>query len=242
MIFAPFSEEIAKGSFLLYSINSKKFDNITDGLVYGGAIGLGFGMTENFVYFLTYGDSVSSWMQIVIIRSLFSAVMHCISTATFGAFLAIAKFQLSVKKNILPIIGILLAILIHFTWNSSVSFEGTFFYGFLFMLILILAFVFLFRVTLNNEKKIIEKELLEESELNLIPVSHVKILSSHLRFRSGWIDERIRKQYVGNAIRLAFRKNQFRKIENSQDEFYSSDIENIRGLIRTILSNNFSRG
>ena len=130
IIFAPFSEEVAKGSFLLFTINSRKFDNITDGLVYGSAIGLGFGMTENFIYFLTYGNSPESWFQIVVIRSLFSALMHCVSTGSFGALIAISKFSSSSMKNILPFLGLTLAIFIHFSWNVLVSFQNTFFYGF----------------------------------------------------------------------------------------------------------------
>ena len=49
---APVVEETTKGFFLFLMVANKKFDNITDGIVYGGAIGLGFGMTENFFYFV----------------------------------------------------------------------------------------------------------------------------------------------------------------------------------------------
>ena len=73
ILVAPFVEEITKGLFLLIVFSSKKFDNVTDGLVYGGAIGLGFGMTENFLYFVAFGGtSFSAWLTIVIIRTLFS--------------------------------------------------------------------------------------------------------------------------------------------------------------------------
>lgn len=236
IIFAPFSEEIAKGSFLLFTINSKKIDNITDGIVYGGAIGLGFGMTENFIYFLTYGNSLESWLQIVIIRSLFSAVMHCISTASFGAILAISKFSSPVAKNSLPFLGLTLAILIHVAWNSFVSFQDTFLYGLLFMIFLIIVFFFVFRLAINNEKKVIEQELLEESEMNLIPPTHIKILSSHLRFRRGWIDENIRSHYSRFAIKLAFNKNQYKRVNDSLREYYALEIEKNREAIRSLLS------
>lgn len=239
IIFAPLSEEIAKGAFLLYTVNSKKFDNITDGLLYGGVIGLGFGMTENFLYFLTYGDTPINWIYLVVIRSLFSALMHCISTGTFGAFLALAKFSSKFGKNILPLVGLLTAIFIHFMWNTSISFSDTYLYGFLFMIFIILFFIFIFRLSVNNEKKIIERELLEESLLGLIPKEHIKILSSHLRFRKGWIDERIRKLYSRFAIRLALNKDLFRKAKDLNKLYYSSEIEKNREAIRSLLSNNF---
>ncbi len=240
VIFAPISEEAAKGIFLLYTLNSKKFDNITDGLVYGGAIGLGFGMTENFIYFIAYGDTLHSWIQLVLIRSLFSAVMHMISTATLGAFLAMAKFSLSRLRIILPVAGLILAMTIHFIWNSTVSFENYILFGFLFMIILISFFFSVFRLTINNEKKIIEKELEEESILNLIPRAHIKILSTHLRFRRGWIDERIRKLYISCTVKLAFRKNQIKNSSGSSREYYESEIKQLRGLINSMLRNNSS--
>ncbi len=239
IIFAPLSEEIAKGAFLLYSINSKKFDNITDGLLYGGVIGLGFGMTENFLYFLTYGNTPLNWLYLVVIRSLFSALMHCISTGTLGAFLALAKFSSNFGKNTLPLAGLFTAIFIHFMWNTTVSFSDTFLFGFLYMIFLILFFIFVFRLSVNNEKKIIERELLEESMLGLIPKEHIKILSSHLRFRSGWIDERIRKLYSRFAIRLAFNKNLFKKAKDLNKLYYSSEIEKNREAVRSLLSNNY---
>ena len=238
IIFAPLSEEIAKGAFLLYSINSKKFDNITDGLVYGGVIGLGFGMTENFFYFMTYGDTPINWIYLVIIRSLFSAVMHCIATGTFGAFLAMAKYSSRLGKNTLPFVGLALAIFIHFLWNLSVSFSDTYLFGFLFMFFLILFFIFVFRLSIFNEKKIIVRELLEESKLGFIPEQHVRILSSHLRFRKGWIDERNRKLYSRFAIRLAFNKYLYKKVNDPDKIFYNFEIENNRQAIQSLLANN----
>lgn len=238
IIFAPFIEEIAKGSLLLFTILSRKFDNITDGLVYGGAIGLGFGMTENFIYFLTYGNSLETWFQIVLIRSLFSAMMHCVSTGFFGALLAIARFSSKNMKISFPFLGLFIAMLIHFLWNAFVSVQNTFFYGFLFMFLLVLFFFMIFMICINNEKKIIERELLEESKMNIIPETHIKILSSHLRFRRGWIDESIRTHYSRFAIRLAFSKNQYKLVKDSSKDYYALEIQKYRNAVRSFLSTN----
>jgi RsiW-degrading membrane proteinase PrsW (M82 family) len=235
-VFAPFSEELSKGLFLLYSINSKQFDNITDGLVYGAAIGLGFGMTENFIYYVAFGTNLESWLYIVVVRTFFSGLMHCIATGIFGAFLGKAKYSTGLIKYILPFAGLALAMFIHFMWNISVSFEDTYFYGFLFMTVLILLFILAFKFSLAQEQKIIESELLEESSFGLIPKSHVIILSSNLRFRKGWIAENIRKSYSGIAVRLAFRKNQFRNCSSNLKGSISLDIEKNREAIRYLLS------
>lgn len=238
IIFAPFSEEIAKAFFLFFTIKSNKFDNITDGLVYGGAIGLGFGMTENFIYFLTYGNSPETWFQIVVIRSLFSAVMHCISTGSFGAILAISKFSSLSMKNLLPFSGLTLSIFIHFAWNTLVSFDETYFYGFIFMLFLVLLFYIVLQLSIINERRIIERELLDESKMNVLPENHIKILSSHLRFRRGWVDESIRVLYSRYAIRLAFSKNQYKLAKDSSKEYYALQIEKNRDAVRALLSTN----
>jgi len=238
IIFAPISEEIAKGIFLLWSVNSKKFDNITDGLVYGGAIGLGFGMTENFTYFITYGDTFSSWLYLVFVRSLFSAVMHMISTATFGAFLGMAKFNLKTIRSLLPVTGLLLAILFHFCWNLFVSFPSTFWFGFAFMMGLIIYFFLLFKYAIRKEKEIIENELLEESELLNFPKDHIKIISSPLRFRKGWVDEKIRKQYFRTAIRLAFKKMQSKNSIGYLKAINEYEVELLRNTIRNFFSIN----
>jgi len=60
-------------------------------------------MTENFLYFITYQSSVSAWVTMVIVRTLFSAVMHCAATATLGAFLGYAKFKSVYFKNDFPL-------------------------------------------------------------------------------------------------------------------------------------------
>ncbi|MBM4171380.1 MAG: PrsW family intramembrane metalloprotease [Ignavibacteria bacterium] len=238
VLFAPISEEIAKGIFLFFIINSRKFDNITDGLVYGGAIGLGFGMTENFTYFISYGDTLSSWLYLVIIRSVFSAVMHGISTGIFGAFLGYAKFNIKRINIMFPFVGIIIAIFIHGAWNLSVSFNETFLYGFIMMFFLILSYFTLFRISITKERSLIIEELNEEAGNNLIPVEHVKIISSSARFKIGWIKEDIRKQYFRSAIKLAFLK---RKKKNSKEHLnimYDNYIESFRDKIRTLLAQN----
>lgn len=236
IIFAPFAEEIAKGVFLLWTVNSRKFDNLTDGIVYGSAIGLGFGMTENFTYFLSYGDTFASWLYLVIVRSLFSAVMHCIATATFGAFLAIFKFSKHPLRSILPFAGMLIAMLIHFLWNASVSFDGNYFYGLLFMILLIIIFIMTIKLSVHYENVIIKSELNEESELGILPQNHVMILASNLRFRKGWIDEEIRTKYINAVVKLAFRKYQLKNSTNKNQNFYEEQISLYRYTIPKILS------
>ena len=236
MFLAPFVEEITKGVFLFITIRNRKFDNVTDGIVYGGAIGLGFGMTENFLYFINFGTSLSGWLTIVVIRTLFSAVMHCLATATFGAFLAYSKFKSTIYKIIFAAAGLLLAILLHAAWNISVSFESTALLGLLFMVFSVAIFLSIFSISITGEKKIIYTELLEEAENGLIPIEHLSILNSHRRNNPGWVDESIRKLYIRVATTLAFRKMQLKNSKGLSRVYYEDDIEYYRNFIQNLLT------
>ena len=233
---APFVEEITKGIFLFITVRNIKFDNMTDGIVYGGAIGLGFGMTENFLYFIAYGSTISEWVSIVIIRTLFSAVMHCVSTATFGAFLGYAKFNDGGTKAFLTFVGLCIAMFIHFAWNFSVSFESTQLLGFLFMIITVAIFIIVYNISIMSERKIIYNELKDEANRGLIPVNHLNILNSNYRNTTGWIDESIRKLYVRAATTLAFRKVQLREAKGKSKNYYEKDVEYYRDFISNLLS------
>lgn len=237
IVVAPIVEEITKGFFLLITIANRKFDNLTDGIVYGGAIGLGFGMTENFLYFISFAESVSNWVILVIIRSLFSAVMHCVSTATLGAFWRFAKFKPNTKKIFYAFVGLFIAMVIHSVWNFTLSFEKMAPLGFLFLFISIIIFVTTFSLSLNSERKIMYTELKEESDNGLIPPLHLDILSSSQRERKGWWDEKSRNIYIKAATTLAFRKVQLRNSNGLSKQYYERDVENYRIFISNLLSN-----
>lgn len=237
ILIAPLVEETTKGFFLFLMVANKKFDNMTDGIVYGGAIGLGFGMTENFFYFIFFTQTLSDWLSIVIIRTLFSGVMHCVSTGTLGAFLGYAKFKPKLIKITFPLYGLGIAIFIHFLWNLSVSFEATTIPGFLFMIVTIVIFITVFSISLLGEKRIIYRELLTETETGVIPNEHLFILNSGKRNTPGWIDESVRKLYIRAATALAFRKMQARNSSGLSKNYYDEDIEHYRNFIRNLLSN-----
>lgn len=237
VVVAPVVEEITKGFFLLIIISNRKFDNITDGIVYGGAIGLGFGMTENFLYFISFAESVQSWIMLVIIRSLFSAVMHCVSTATLGAFLGYAKFKPKLQKVFYGLLGLLIAILIHSTWNFTLNYKSIAPLGFLFLFISIIIFIAAFSISVRSERKIIYNELKEEVDRGLIPELHLNILSSPSREKKGWLDERIRKVYINSATTLAFRKVQLKNSNGESKLFYQREVDNYRVFIKNLLLN-----
>lgn len=239
VITAPLVEESTKGVFLLLMSLSKRFDGGVDGAVLGGAIGLGFGMTENFMYFLSYGTTPASWLMLVIIRTLFSAVMHCLSTATFGACIGYAKFKPFIYKVILIPTGFFLAVFLHFSWNLSVSFEDTTIFGFLFLILYMFVTFAIFQISLYFEGKTILKELRDEANLGLIPPDHLNhIPYVSRRFRHGWCPTGVdQKNYVKTATSLALRKNQCKNTRGNLQKSYVRDVENLRYQIQLMFYN-----
>ncbi len=239
VIIAPIVEEIAKGMYLIKSYTKNYFDDITDGLVYGGAIGLGFGMTENIMYFTQYGDTLTHWVSLVFTRTIFSAVMHAISTAAFGAFLAKSKFTLSPLKFVYPFIGLIIAMSIHFTWNFIVTYDYTFLIGILFMFLLIITFFIIFRLSLNSERKIISTELANEF-LQLRIMKNLNEIYNGKKFNLILNDKIQNKLFQNFATKLAFRKFQLRNTSGKRQKFYFDEVELYRNRLKILLDKNLT--
>lgn len=235
---APFVEEIMKGVFLFWTSRSRHFDNITDGVVYGVAIGLGFGMTENFLYFLG-ASTAEEWMFLVIIRSLFSAVMHGMATGVLGAFIGLTAFQHRSKAWVLRPFGLLLAMLMHAFWNFSVSIDSPAAtgLGLFFIVLSLVVILILFQVSLRAEQRLLLKHLSEESALGLIPADHLRYIPyTGRRKMAGWLPPFVnRTEYIRSATRLAFRKSQVPYCVGTKQEAFNAEIAMLRERIVAML-------
>jgi RsiW-degrading membrane proteinase PrsW (M82 family) len=133
-ISAPPVEEGAKGLALLAAFALSgwaarrfgvlEFEGVTDGIVYGAAIGIGFALAEDIWYMIgsllehgyAAGESV-----FLMRRDFFGPMMplHAISTAAFGAGLGLATWSRRWIARIgFPILGFIVAMLIHATRNG----------------------------------------------------------------------------------------------------------------------------
>ncbi|MBE2281376.1 MAG: PrsW family intramembrane metalloprotease [Ignavibacteriaceae bacterium] len=234
VILAPLLEESFKAIFLIFLFYNKVFDNLTDGLVYGGAIGLGFGMTENFGYLLDV-DTLGELISLAFIRNVFTILLHAVATGCVGAFLGEYKFK---KKGTLGRAiakGLLPAILIHFFWNYSVV--STYFValGIVMLLGVVIAFIIIMKKSIESESTMILNQLHEEAANGLIPFEHVSRLSSSLRKEKYWIKEEIRNLYIETATTLAFRKGQQENADLYDKKVLEFEIEQLREKIRKIL-------
>ncbi|NLE76336.1 MAG: PrsW family intramembrane metalloprotease [Chloroflexi bacterium] len=93
----PLVEESVKGLALvgLIFFFRHEFDGTLDGIVYGGLVGFGFAMTENFFYFaqafLSAGPT--QWVLVVILRGIVFGLNHAFFTALFGAAVGYARHR-----------------------------------------------------------------------------------------------------------------------------------------------------
>src|SRR6266849_4477079 len=128
VISAPIVEESSKALILLILFLWKKdeFDGIVDGIVYAGMVGLGFAMTENVLY---YGRAVQGGAGaltfIFILRGMAAPFSHPLFTSMTGIGLGWSRQSNNgFVKVVMPVLGFMLAILMHATWNGSAVFGG----------------------------------------------------------------------------------------------------------------------
>ncbi|MBR9979303.1 MAG: PrsW family intramembrane metalloprotease [Bacteroidetes bacterium] len=235
---APIVEELAKGLFLFWTVRDRRFDNITDGVVYGMAIGLGFGMTENFFYFIG-AATAGEWVFLVVIRTLFTAVMHAMATGVFGAFMGLTKFGRPSLRLPLRVLGMALAIGMHSFWNYSVTINNPAAAGIgaLFIILSVIVILIVMQLALLAENRLLVRELTDEAEQGLLPATHLQYLPyTNKRKLMGWLSPSVdRKRYIHLATLLAFRKFQSRSCAAAEKEEYLTEVEILRRQIRELL-------
>jgi len=242
---APIVEEPAKALCLLLLYRSREFDNATDGFVYGAAAGLGFGMSENFLYFAsTVGEGVGVWVFTVIVRTLFTGLMHAAATSMVGAALGWAKFSTSSLRTAALPLALLSAVGMHALWNSfaiaPVAFEDGGALPLVSFMLFPLEFITLFvifQASLYSESRLIRRELKEEARLGNFPPEHVaKVASwSQRKWHENWMPRDVDgEEYIKVATRLAFRKKQ--RDARPEDSFYAEEVDRLRGRLRELLS------
>jgi RsiW-degrading membrane proteinase PrsW (M82 family) len=130
-ISAPVVEEVAKGVALVvafavsawlhrrYGFN--RLGGLTDGLVYGAAVGIGFAFTEDLYYLVDLGGSFS---EFIARRDFFGvgALHHALYAAATGAGIGLAAWTRgALRRCLLGLAGLVVAMLLHATNNGAVA-------------------------------------------------------------------------------------------------------------------------
>jgi RsiW-degrading membrane proteinase PrsW (M82 family) len=123
-ISAPIVEEISKalGVWLIFWLLRAEFDNMRDGIVYGGLVGLGFNWFEAALYvaqgYAEFGTPPYG-AELGARYALFGFGGHALFTGLFGAFLGLAlQMRRTWLRYLLPLVGLLLAIAAHMLNNA----------------------------------------------------------------------------------------------------------------------------
>src|SRR3954469_9769131 len=131
VLVAPFIEESMKalGPILLLWRRRREWSGITDGIVYCGLSAIGFAMVENVLYLGGHGyaagadqygpaTGIQNVFLIFIVRILFTGFAHPLFTSMTGIGLGLAARSADRRvKWLAPIAGLLLAMILHGTFN-----------------------------------------------------------------------------------------------------------------------------
>lgn len=139
VLVAPFIEELSKAllpiGLLLFS--RREFSGITDGIVYCGLSAVGFAMVENILYLGGHGyaagndefgpaSGVQAVFAMFLLRILVTGFAHPLFTAMTGVGLGVAARSADRRVRwAAPVIGLLIAMMLHGTWNLMATLSAT---------------------------------------------------------------------------------------------------------------------
>ncbi len=213
----PLIEELAKGlGILMVILFSRHFDNPTDGLVYGTAVGLGFAMTENLFYgfsvvpVLARGDALS----LVLGRTVFTAGVHALASSAVGAGLGFGRTSGGRVGSVSwALLGLGVAVALHGGWNLAVVNMPTGGAAWVFPTMILgplyLTFILAFALMLWAEHRILLKQLSQEVALGVVPPWVGRVIPYYRRrVKRDWWPSRQERIVISRLLtRLAFRKH-----------------------------------
>ncbi|MBE9374138.1 PrsW family intramembrane metalloprotease [Saccharopolyspora sp. HNM0983] len=209
-VMAPFVEEAAKALFVvaLWFRRRSEFNGLVDGIVYVALSAAGFAFTENILYFgKAFADgglgSVSGGVVAVfILRGVLAPFSHPLFSAMIGIGIGLAVRTANPWLRWgYPVLGYLLAVLLHAVWNASTLLGGTEFLNmyFLIMVPVFLATGWLVVWQRKREQRIVAEQLPVLERAGLIVPSEVELLAS-LTGRRGWL-RKVRRSAGADAAK-----------------------------------------
>lgn len=122
-VVVPLAEETLKTLAILSMLVfcKKKALTVADGLIYGSLVGLGFGMVEDFWYYVSslQAGGISLATETMFARGLLSAFNHSVYSGTAGAILGIAFQSPRPAKWIWASMSLALPSILHAVYNFT---------------------------------------------------------------------------------------------------------------------------
>lgn len=232
---APLFEEPAKALFLLFVAWNRRPPDMSSGFVYGAAVGLGFAMTENFLYFSSVAGDPWAFVSTVAVRTAYSASLHAMASAVVGAAFGFGRLRSWPVWILSTLVGLAVAMLLHALWNGLLVLDGfteaqlgT--ANFVLLPLEVLFVLGVWQVCLLDDALSIRRELQEEEEAGRIPPQHAWMLASWWRRVLGQVHPPgvDGPRYVRTATALARRKRQLALLGPSAPAFYRDDVLRLR--------------
>ena len=227
---APVIEESAKGLALLitfaitYAMAQRRgtieFSGVMDGIVYGSAVGFGFAIAEDILYYVNAGP------ETFVVRRVFGGFAHAAFASLTGIGIGLIPWVRSgFLKVLLPLLGLVGAMLLHSLFNLTASLVGVLVYVELFAVTAL--YVALILVWLGVERRIIRDELRDEVRDGTISREEYEIIPTYFR-RTGYylrlifsgrlVTWRRRRKVHAAAVDLAFAKRLSRSTRAASQE------------------------
>jgi RsiW-degrading membrane proteinase PrsW (M82 family) len=227
---APVVEEFWKGlavfivflvSFLVHRKRGVvEFSGVMDGIVYGSAVGFGFAIVEDLLYYAQAGP------ETFVVRRLFGGFAHAAFTSLTGIGVGLIPWvRHRSLKVLLPLAGLCGAMLLHGTFNFMASVFGPLAYVVLFFVLV--GYAVLIAVWLWVERRVIRSELedevggsISEAEYEILPTYFRRTLYYARLFFTGRVSQWHRARLVhAAAVDLAFTKRLSRISYAAPQEF-----------------------
>jgi hypothetical protein len=220
--------------------------------VYASLSALGFAMTENILYYgRASGGGTEALTFTLVIRGFFAPFSHPLFTSLTGIGLGLARQSNNLGMKIFtPLVGLIMAIVMHSVWNGSLVFGGSPFFILMYVVVMIPAFIIMLVVigfALRREGQVVREHLVIDLERGFLTPEEYKELgsirgrmgSSYNAFsRSGVRGWRARRRFNQLASELAFHRNRVaRGVYSVSDDVLSQEtayLHALQGLINEL--------
>jgi RsiW-degrading membrane proteinase PrsW (M82 family) len=194
VVSAPIFEEGSKGLGVLALLVffRRYFDDILDGIIFGGVIALGFATVENVLYYgrgILQGGS-DGLLVLFVMRGIMSPFAHVTFTAMTGIGCGIARESHNTLVRLaMPVFGYICAVILHALWNGMAVIGGLggFIVGYVILEIpFFLLFVGFACYIMRRQSKILREMLAIDVARGTIPAEHAEKAMSVFK-SSAWI-------------------------------------------------------
>lgn len=185
-LIAPVVEESTKGLAVLvvFLAARREFDTILDGIVYASVVALGFAATENVLYLSSAGaeEGLGGLLALFVLRVVVGGWGHAVYTSWTGIGLAVARLSKSGPVKVLaPLGGLIVAMLFHAAFNTTVTVAGGSLLGFAAFGINWVGWFILLGVAIwatSREHRWLSTYLKEEVELQILTPDQYRVACS----------------------------------------------------------------